>query len=113
MNSGDRWFGCRLRAFVQIYGVGDAWRLWETHFLPGIFFFFFSFIFGHVGSLLLHGLFSSCGELVLLSSCGVQASHCSGFSLWSMGSRCPDFSSCGSQALEHRLGSCGTQASLL
>ena len=41
MNSGDRWFGCRLRAFVQIYGVGDAWRLWETHFLPGIFFFFF------------------------------------------------------------------------
>ena len=86
--------------------VGDSLPPWNL-------FFFFSFIFGHVGSLLLHGLFSSCGELVLLSSCGVQASHCSGFSLWSMGSRCPDFSSCGSQALEHRLGSCGTQASLL
>ena len=32
------------------------------------------------GSLLLYGLFSSCGELRLLSSCGAQASHCGGFS---------------------------------
>ena len=98
---------CRYMGWEML---GDCGRL--TSSLES-FFFFFSFIFGHVGSLLLHGLFSSCGELVLLSSCGVQASHCSGFSLWSMGSRCPDFSSCGSQALEHRLGSCGTQASLL
>ena len=29
---------------------------------------------------LLHALFSSCNEQGLLSSCGAQASHCSGFS---------------------------------
>ena len=38
------------------------------------------FIFGHAGSSLLCGLFSSCGKQGLLSSCGVWASHCSGFS---------------------------------
>ena len=32
------------------------------------------------GSLLLHGLFSSFKEWGLLSSCGVKASHCGGFS---------------------------------
>ena len=32
--------------------------------------------------------------------------------LWSMGSRPVGFSSCSSEALEHRLNSCGTQASL-
>ena len=37
-------------------------------------------IFGCAGSLLLHGLFSSYGERGLLSSCGVQASRCHGFS---------------------------------
>ena len=30
--------------------------------------------------------------------------------LWSTGSRCAGFSSCGSRALEHRLSSCGAQA---
>ena len=37
-------------------------------------------------------------------------SHCSGFSCgaWSLG--CMGFSSCGSQALEHRLDDCGAQA---
>ena len=38
------------------------------------------FIFGCAGSSLLRGLFSSCGEEGLLSSCGVRASRCSGFS---------------------------------
>ena len=38
------------------------------------------FIFGCAGSSLLRGLFSSCGEEGLLSSCGVQVSRCSGFS---------------------------------
>ena len=33
-----------------------------------------------VGSLLLYGLFSSCRELGLLSSCGTWALHCGGFS---------------------------------
>ena len=38
------------------------------------------FIFGCAGSLLLYGLFSCCGKQGLLSSCGVWASDCSGFS---------------------------------
>ena len=36
------------------------------------------FIFGCAGSSLLCGLFSSCGEWGLLSSCSVQAFHCGG-----------------------------------
>ena len=43
-------------------------------------------------------------------SCGERASHCSGFSLRSTGSRRAGFSSCGSRALEHRLSSCGAWA---
>ena len=35
------------------------------------------FIYGCAGSPLLRGLFSSCGEQGLLSSCRAQASHCS------------------------------------
>ena len=38
------------------------------------------FIFGGSGSSLLCGLFSSCGEWGLLSSCCAPASHWSGFS---------------------------------
>ena len=51
------------------------------------------------------------------SSCGKWP--CVGFSLWwllllwNMGSRHVGFSSCGLWALEHRLSSCGTRASLL
>ena len=49
--------------------------------------------------LLLRGLFSSCGEQGLLSSCSVWASLCS------------DFSLCGAQALGHMsFSSCGTWA---
>ena len=55
--------------------------------------------------------FSSCGERGLLSICA-WASHCGGFSCcgpqalgW------PGFSSCSSQALEHRFNSCGTWVS--
>ena len=99
---------------------------WRSHFsflsslihkMPGLFF-------GAAGSSLLFGLFSSCGEPGLLSSCsGARASHCSGLSycgawalghvgsvgvtcrLYSMG-----FSSCSFQALEHRINSCGARA---
>ena len=46
-------------------------------------FFFFS---GCAESLLLVWFFSSCNEQGLLSSCDIQASHCSGFSLQSTGS---------------------------
>ena len=45
---------------------------------PIVFFFFnvYLFIFGCFGSLLLHGLSSSCNEWGLLSSCGARAPHC-------------------------------------
>ena len=46
------------------------------------------FIFVCIGSLLLCVAFSSCGERGLLFRCGVQASHCSGFSCcgaWGLG----------------------------
>ena len=39
---------------------------------------FYLFIFGCTGSSLLFGLFSSCGEWVLVSSCCVRASDCGG-----------------------------------
>ena len=71
----------------------------------------FSFIFSCAGSLLLHGLFSSCREQGLLSSSGVQASHCSGLSYcrgWAL--ELAVFSSCSSQALQHRLNSCRSWA---
>ena len=61
-------------------------------------------------SLLLHGLFSSFGEWGLLSSWGVQASHCSDFSCCRAQSPgYSGFNSCGSWALEHRFNSCGIQ----
>ena len=43
-------------------------------------FIMYLFIFGYTGSSMLLGLFSSCGEWRILSSCGVRASHCGGFS---------------------------------
>ena len=50
--------------------------------------------------------------------CGMQASHCGGFSccrVWALSARTSvvvahGLSSCGSQALEHRLNSCGAWA---
>ena len=59
---------------------------------------------------------ASCSEQGLLS-CGAWASHCSGFSsckAWALGrARFSGLRSCSSRALEHRLSSCGTRASLL
>ena len=67
--------------------------------------------------------FSSCSEWGTTLCCGAQASHCSGFSccgaralgVWALGARASvvathGLSSCGSQALESRLSSCGTRA---
>ena len=67
----------------------------------------FSIYLGYAGSLLLCGLFSSCGER--------GHSLCAGFSLlwllsWSTGSRACGLSSGGSRALEHRLSSYGARA---
>ena len=49
----------------------------EILFIP-LFHFIYLFI-GCVGSSLLHGLFSSCGEQGLFCICGVWVSHCAGF----------------------------------
>ena len=67
--------------------------------------------FGCAGSSLLCRAFSCCREQGLLSSCGAQASHCGGSSCCraqALGLK--GFSSCGSQALEHRLNRCGSPA---
>ena len=66
-------------------------------------------------------LFSSCRKWGLLSSCGVQASHCRVFSYsgaQAVGSQASvvvahGLSSCDSRALEHRLNNCGSWALLL
>ena len=70
--------------------------------------------FGHAESSLLHGIFCSCGDWGLLSSCGAWASHCGGFSCcgswalerFSFSVAVCGLNSCTSQALEHRLNSC-------
>ena len=57
--------------------------------------------------------FPSCGEQGLLSSWSMRASHCGSFSCCRAPALEPaNFSGCGSQALEHGLGSCGTWALL-
>ena len=70
----------------------------------------FILFFGCVGSSLLRAGFS-----LVAASRGYSSLQCLGFSLqclllWRTGSRCVGFSSCGSQALEHRHSSCGAQA---
>ena len=71
--------------------------------------FYFSFLFFYFW---LHWVFVAACRLSLVAVS-------TGFSLWwllllwSLGSRCMGFSSCGSQALEHRLSSCGTWASVV
>ena len=71
--------------------------------------------------LLLHELSSSCRKRALLSSSSACASHCGGFSCcqarlqraWSSAVVARGLSSCSSQALEHRLNSCGVWAPVL
>ena len=75
--------------------------------------FIYLFIFGCVGSSLLHAGFLQLWRAGATLRCGAQASHCSSFSLWSTGSWCAGFSSCGTRALEHRLSSGGARAQLL
>ena len=89
-----------------------ALHTWQkaSHLFALLFILIYYFFFGCAGSSLLHGLFSSCREWGLLSSC-VRASRCGGFSCC----RAPvvgqkGFSSCGAQALEHRLTNYGAWA---
>ena len=64
------------------------------------------FTFGCAGSPLLCGLFSSCVEWGLLSSCDMRASHCGDFSCGAQALGHTRFSSCASKVPEHRLSSC-------
>ena len=59
-----------------------------------------------------------CGLSLVVVSGGYSSLRCAGFLLrwlllWSTGSRCTGFSSCGTWALEHGLSSCGARAQLL
>ena len=83
--------------------------------------FFFIYFFICAGSSLLLRLFSNCGQRGLLSSCSVQASRCGSFSCCAehklLGTQAStvlahELSSCGCQALEHRVNSCDTRAYL-
>ena len=89
------------------------------------FFFYFNFIylfiFGYIGPSLLHTGFLQLQRVGATLPCGAWASHCSGFSCcgaWALGAQASvvvahGLSSCGSQALERRLNSCGARAQLL
>ena len=70
--------------------------------------FIHSFILGYAGSLLLHGLFSSCSTWGLVSSCGEQASPTAVASLVALGHM--GCGSCSFRAVEHSLNSCGPGA---
>ena len=71
MESSERW---SHRKGPPVGSTQQAF--WHSPFLIII----YLFVFGCAGSLLLRGLFSSCGKEGLLSSCGDWFSHCSGFS---------------------------------
>ena len=87
----------------------------SRHFQEVANWFYYNFLKKFIlGSSLLCRLFSSCGEQGLVSSCGVWASHCGGFSCcWAQAIGCKAFNTCGSWALEHRFYSCGAWAQLL
>ena len=92
-----------------------------TVFLKNVFIFIIYFIFGCVGSSLLHAGFLQLRRARATLRCSVQASYCGGFSCcgaWALGTWASVVvahrpSSCGSRALECRLSSCGAWAELL
>ena len=69
-------------ATVHRLSKGRAWLKWPSSSST-----IFLFIYGCAGSLLLHGLFSTCVKWGLLSSCSVWASLCSDFfcGAWALG----------------------------
>ena len=92
-----------MPSFLYYFLLCLSWDIFKKYI--------YLFIFGCAGSSLLGGLFSSCGKQGSLSSCGVWAFHCSGFSCCAAQSPgCVGFSSCGCWAPELRLESCGAQA---
>ena len=90
------------------------WLLWILLQWTFIYGFFFHLLFlAALGLGALCRLFSDCSEWGILSSCGVWASRCSGFSCEARAVECMGFSSCGSRALAHRLSSGGAQTGLV
>ena len=85
-----------------------------TFFLSNfIYLFIYLFIFGCTESSLLHrlSLVSGSGDYSLV---GALVSRCRCFSrCGALAPGCEGFSSCGSQALQHRLNSCGAELKLL
>ena len=91
----------------------------DFFFLINLFILFFIyFIFGCIGSSLCAWAFLSLRRAGATLRCGAQAFHCDGFSccraralgVWASVVVAHGLSSCGSQALERRLSSCGTRA---
>ena len=92
----------------------------------GFFFFFFKFILFIYYFWLCWVFIAACGLSLVAASratlhCGVQASHCGGFSCcrtralgaWASVAVAHRLSSCGSRALQRRLSSCGARTQLL
>ena len=73
------WANCDLQKRCRHWT--SSWHIFSKDYL---------FIFDCAGSLFLRAGFSGYRQHRLLSSCGVQASHCHGFACWgaSAGSRC-------------------------
>ena len=93
--------------------------VWLYIFILFHFIFLERFLF-YVFSFWLHWVFVATCRLSLVAVSGSYSSlRCVGFSLrwplllWSTGSRCVGFTSCGTRALELRLSSCGARAQLL
>ena len=86
-----------------------------------IYLFLFTYLFGCVGSSLLHMGFLQLHRAGATLRCGARASHCSGFSCCgarALGAQASvvvahGLSSCGSWGLERRLSSCCSRAQLL
>ena len=95
----------------SVYSPPSHPPAWVSVFL---FYNFHMFIFGCIGSCLLHGPFSSCSEWGLLSGCSAQAPGCNGFPCGQ--AKAVGRVGCGSggcRALEHRPNSCGARAYLV
>ena len=101
-------FFCSAQWFSVSAGNRITWRAsWWAQY-PGFFgvgFLKHLFIFGSAGSLLLRGLFSRCGDRVLL-----LVVHGLKGTTWASVTVEHGLNSCGSQALEHRLNHCGAWA---
>ena len=108
---------CFLTTVQTNFVSFSGYFIYFIHFLK----FIYLFIFGCVGSLLLHEGFLQLWRAGATLHCSARVSHCGGFSccraralgVWASVVVARRLSSCGSRALECRLSSCGTWAQLL